>query len=63
MKTLEEDPSESGGIDGDAGVPLALELDRLVLADDLAPELQWPALVGHFHELGRLMSALVSSEP
>ena len=58
LEALKEDPAESGGIDGDAGVALAFELDRLIFADDFAAEFQGTALVGHLDKLWRLVGAL-----
>lgn len=48
MGALELDSSESGRIDGDAGVPFAFQLDRFVLANDFTAKFQRPAFVGHF---------------
>jgi len=58
LKTLEENPAESGGINGDSGVPFTFELDRLILADDFTPEFQWATLVRHFHEFWRMVNAV-----
>ena len=52
LDALRVNASESSWIDGDAGVALALDVDRVVLANDFAAKLERPAFVGHFDDLG-----------
>jgi hypothetical protein len=51
---LKLDTPKSGRIDGDAGVPFAFQLDRLVLANDFATKFKRATLVRNFDKLGRL---------
>ena len=56
LETLIVGASESGRINGDACVALALKVDRFVLTNDFAPKLEWSTLIGHLNKF-RLVEA------